>query len=154
VDPVPAPERILSAVADLSKSSGEAFEVSNEPVTGTRLYVVFARNHRLGEAYTRAKGVLGFRVPDTYPDAQPEDSFFILPADIKLKVPDPVRNSSDLHRAGASGPEYLGGTVLAGESALVFSWHLWDRSPWSRSKHSLIDHYHHSLRRFEQLEHD
>lgn len=151
---MPAPDRVLSAVADLSKSSGEAFEVSDVPVTGTRLYVVFARNHRFTDRYTREKGVLGFRVPDNYPDAQPEDSFFILPADIKLKVADPVRNSCDLHRAGASGPEYLGGTGLAGESALVFSWHLWDRSPWNRNKHSLIDHYHHSLRRFEQPEHD
>jgi hypothetical protein len=151
---VPAPERILAAVTKLSQESGERFEVSEDVVPGTRLYVVFARDHELPDRYIRDRVVVGFRVPENYPDANPEDSFFIVPSDIKLKVPDSIRNSRDLNRSGESGVDYLAGTALDGQKALVFSWHIWDRRAWSRTKHSLTDHYRHALRRFEQPEHD
>lgn len=148
-----APEEILAAAADLSERSGLRFLVSDRPVHGTQLYVVYAPEHPLPDRYTATAGTVGFRVPHNFPDAHPEDSFFIQPAEIKLKIADGVRNSIDIHRAGVTA-DYVKGTELNGALALVFSWHIWDRRPWNRKKHNLFDHYTHSLRRFEQPEHD
>lgn len=146
-------EEIVAAVTELSIRSGHQFTVSSKPVTGTDLYVVYATNHPLPASYTVQTGVLGFRVPSMFPDAHPEDAFFIQPHDVKLKAVDQVRKNSDIHRASVS-PDLLKGTELAGQSVLVFSWHLWDRAAWDRTKHTLVDHYQHCIRRFEQPEHD
>jgi hypothetical protein len=151
---VAAPDRILRAVAELTRVAGEEFLVTDEPVEGTKLYAVYASAHPLSGRFTVQRGMLGFRVPETYPDAHPEDSFFIRPHDIKLREADPVRGSRDVHRAGVSGPDYLRGTSLGIDPVLAFSWHLWDRVAWNRNKHTLTDHYTHCLRRFEQPEHD
>lgn len=152
--PVATPDLIRRAVTDLSKASGHPFRVSSDPVDGTKMYVVYASEHPFRELYTAGHGVFGFRVPDNYPDACPEDSFFIQPHDVKLKTPDTTRNSIDANRTGAAGLEYLKGTELRDKQALVFSWHLWNRVTWDRNKHTLIDHYTHCIRRFEQPEHD
>jgi len=150
---VPAPDHIVQAVHGFSEKVGYKFEVSDCPVEGTELYVVYAEAHPLPERYTVALGVLGFRVPRNIPDACPEDCFFIQPHDVKLKEADPVRNSKDINRA-SSNQDFLRGTKLGGTPALVFSWHLWDRRPWDRNRHTLIDHYDHCIRRFDQPEHD
>src|SRR5438046_2050972 len=84
---VAAPDQIRRAVADLSKTSGHSFHVSDDPVDGTKMYVVYTNEHPFRETYSVEQGVFGFRVPDNYPDACPEDSFFIQPHDIKLKAP-------------------------------------------------------------------
>jgi hypothetical protein len=128
------------------------FEVTRGPVNSTQLFVVYAAGHALPERYTASTGTLGFRVPATFPDAGPEDSFFLQPADLKLKLVDPSRNSCDVHRAGVNG-DLLVGTELTG-SVLVFSWHLWNKVPWDRRRHTLVDHYRHCLRRFDEPEHD
>jgi len=150
---VPVPEPIQLAVGALSKESGYEFRVSDAPVEGTKLFLVYATEHPLSDLYNVREGILGFRVPDNYPDACPEDSFFIQPADIKLTSPDAVRNSVDIHRAGPT-PEFLKGTELGATPALVFSWHIWNTRPWNRSTHTLIDHYAHCVRRFDAPEHD
>jgi len=150
---VPAPDLIGEAVDNLSKASRHAFHVTDGPVAGTSLYVVYATDHPFRELYTLTQGTLGFRVPDNFPDACPEDSFFVQPHDVKLNAPDPVRKSIDLHRAGES-PDFLKGTVLGERSALVFSWHLWNRRAWNTNTHTLLDHYTHCVRRFDEPEHD
>jgi len=152
VVPVAAPEEIETAVAALSESSGLEFRVTDVPVIGTNLYVVYARNHPLPEKYTVSSATLGFRVPGNFPDAGPEDSFFLQPDDIRLKEDDPVTHTRNLNRA-SSNQDFVRGTELEG-AALVFSWHLWEKRPWSRSKNTLIDHYAHCVRRFDQPEHD
>lgn len=151
---MPAPDPIQRAVAELSKASGHSFEVSDSPVDGTKLHVVYAKDHPFRDLYTVERGAFGFRVPENYPDACPDDSFFIQPSDVKLKTSDTVRNSVDIHRAGVNGLEFLKGTELGAIPALVFSWHLWNTVAWNRSKHTLTDHYTHCLRRFDQPEHD
>jgi hypothetical protein len=150
---VPAPPEIESAVAELCESSGLTFRVSETEVVGTQLFVVYAPEHPFPERYTVSAGVLGFRVPRNFPDAGPEDSFFIQPHDVKLKVAEPVRGNADIHRAGVNN-DFLKGMELGNAPALVFSWHLWDRSAWNRRKHRLVDHYTHCLRRFDHPEHD
>jgi hypothetical protein len=150
---VPAPDSIRKAVEELSKASGHLFQVTDAPVDGTALYVVYARDHSFPEQYSVRRGTLGFRVPQNIPDACPEDAFFIQPHQIKLKTPDPVRHSTDIHRAGATA-DFLKGTEIGTEPALVFSWHLWNKGIWNRNKHTLIDHYTHCLRRFDEPEHD
>lgn len=150
---MPVPEQIAAAVRDLSERSGHVFVVSDAVVPGTMLYVVYAAEHPLPGHYTETVGVLGFRVPHNFPDACPEDSFFIQPATVKLREPDAVTKSNNVHRASPD-PKFLNGTPIAGTPALVFSWHLWNKEPWDRRKHTLFDHYTHSLRRFEQPEHD
>jgi hypothetical protein len=151
---VAASDQIRREVADLSKASGHSFSISEDPVDGTKMYVVYTSDHPFRELYAVGHGVFGFRVPDNYPDACPEDSFFIQPADIKLKIPDATRNTVDIHRAGPAGLEYLRGISLGATEALVFSWHLWNRVAWDRNRHTLTDHYTHCIRRFEQPEHD
>lgn len=146
-----ASEELLRAVADLSERSGHAFEISPQVVPGTNLYVVHTNGHEFRPAYTVERGILGFRVPGSFPDAGPEDSFFIAPADTKLRGADAVRNSIDLNRAGrAEG--YVAGSVFGNMPVLVFSWHLWNAVPWNRHKHTLMDHYTHCIRRFEMAE--
>jgi len=149
---VPAPSTLLEAVAHLSAASGYEFDVSDDVVPGTQLYVVYTEAHDLPERYTLRQGALGFRAPGMYPDASPEDSFFIAPSTIKLVTPNPERNSTDLNRASAT-PGFLPSSILAGASVLVFSWHIWDRFSWRPRTHTLVDHYTHCVRRFEQPEH-
>lgn len=151
--PVSAPEEILAAVAELSEQSGYQFKVTSVPVEGTDLYVVYAEGYPFPARYTLASGIFGFRVPRNFPNACPEDSFFIQPHDVKLKDLEPTRNSIEIHRASPS-PDLLKGTELGGAPALVFSWHIWNRGIWNRSKHTLVDHYTHCLRRFDEPEHD
>ena len=150
--PVAVPEEITAAVTEMTQKSGHQFRVSEKVVEGTQLYVVYAPDHPFPEHYTVASGTLGFRVPQNFPDASPEDCFFLLPNDVKLKVADLVTGNVNINRAGED-PNFLKGTELGGKVALVFSWHLWDRRPWNRRKHTLFDHYAHCLRRFEQNEH-
>jgi hypothetical protein len=150
---VVAPDDLRSAVAALSQQTGLVFVVSDRPVPGTNLYVVYAANHPFSSQYNQEKGTLGFRVPGNFPDAGPEDSFFIMPESVKLKEADPVRQSTDINRASPD-PNHLQTTIPVEGVALVFSWHLWNKKEWNRRKHALIDHYTHSLRRFEQPEHD
>ena len=150
---MPAPDNILTAVHELSEKSGYKFRVTDMPVEGTSLFVVYAENHVLPDAYTASVGVLGFRVPDNFPDACPEDCFFIQPHNVKLKQPDSIRRSTDVNRA-SSTLDFLKGTSLPDKTALVFSWHIWDRRPWNRNKYNLIDHYNHCVRRFDLQEHD
>jgi len=150
---VPAPDELTAAVAELSAQVGVDFKITDTLVTGTELFVVYADAHPLPTRYTVTSGTLGFRIPRNFPDAAPEDSFFVMPHDIKLAVIDPVRNSIDVHRASVS-VEVLRGTELDGRSVLAFSWHLWERVTWQRRKHSLKDHYLQCLRRFEVPEHD
>ena len=146
-------ELLLKAVAELSAKSGHEFQISPEPVPSTNLFVVHTLNHEYRPEYTIPSGPLGFRVPFNFPDAAPEDSFFITAVDTKLKIPDPVRKSTYLNRAGrAEG--YVAGSALGNVPVLVFSWHLWNTIPWERHKHTLFDHYTHSIRRFEMREHD
>lgn len=147
------PEEILKAVLKLSEDTGLVFEVLDVPVQGTNLYVVFVTNHPFPDRYTVSSGVLGFRVPNNFPNACPEDCFFIQPHDTKLREPDKTRNSTDIHRASKSD-DFLKGTKFGNSSVLVFSWHIWNTLVWDRKKHSLSDHYFHCLRRFEVPEHD
>ena len=146
-------EILKTAVEELSQRSGHKFLISEELVPGTSLFVVHTHNHPFRPDYTVPSSVLGFRVPSNFPDAAPEDSFFIAPTTIKLQVADPVRKSIDIPRAGAVVGHVVG-SVLGQTSVLVFSWHLWDRRQWNRRTNTLIDHYTHSIRRFEQPEHD
>lgn len=146
------PSVLAEAVASLSVASGYPFTVSEDVVSGTQLYVVYTESHAFPDRYTIRKGALGFRVPSNYRDASPEDTFFVAPPTIKLVVPDPVRSSVDLNRASPTDG-FLPPSVLGGGRVLVFSWHLWDRSPWRPRTHTLLDHYTHCLRRFEQPEH-
>lgn len=149
-----APEEIVKAVAELAEKSGHKFAVTAVPVDGTQLYVVYAADHPFPDRYTVVSGMLGFRVSSNLPDACPEDSFFLSPDTVKLKQPDPVRNSTDIHRA-SSTQGFLKGTELGDARVLVFSWHVWNRpGAWNRKKHTLMDHYTHCLRRFEEPEHD
>jgi hypothetical protein len=149
--PVPASEELRKAVADLSERSGRPFEISPQTVPGTSLYVVHTNTHDFRSEYTVAEGVLGFRVPSNFPDAGPEDNFFIAPAETRLRVPDLVRNSAELNRAGRADG-YVAGSALGGMAVLVFSWHLWNNVPWNRHRHTLMDHYTHCIRRFEMAE--
>jgi len=148
---VPRSEELLRAVTELSDRSGRAFEISPQPVPGTSLYVVHTNAHEFRPEYTVPSGVLGFRVPSNFPDAGPEDAFFILPAETKLRIPDPVRNSVELNRVGRADG-YAAGSALGNAAVLVFSWHLWNNLPWNRRKHTLMDHYTHCIRRFEMVE--
>jgi hypothetical protein len=152
VDRVSAPDELRSAVDSLSKQLGLEFILSEAPVPGTNLYVVYTLNHPLPEKYTATAATLGFRVPGNFPDAGPEDSFFLQPDTIRLIQNDPVSHVNTLNRASPNG-DVVKGTALAG-SVLVFSWHCWEKHPWGRSKHTLIDHYAHCIRRFDAPEHD
>lgn len=149
----PPSEHLVNAVRELSERSGHNFQISPISVTNTNLFVVHTYTHTFRPEYTVQAGVLGFRVPFNYPDAAPEDAFFIAPADVKLSIADPIRKSADLNRTGRV-EAYVTGSTLGNMPVLVFSWHLWDRVPWNRRKHTLIDHYSHCIRRFEQQEHD
>lgn len=151
--PVQPSEILLQAVADLSARSGHAFHVSPQPVPRTNLFVVHTDHHDYRAEYTVTSGALGFRIPFNFPDAAPEDSFFITVVDTKLRTPDPVRNSVDLHRAGRAD-SFVTGSTLGNVPVLVFSWHLWNSVPWDRRKFTLFDHYTHCIRRFEMAEHD
>jgi hypothetical protein len=148
---VPASEELLGAVQALSEKSGHSFQISNNPVPGTNLFVVHTSDHPFRPEYSIQRGVLGFRVPPNVPDAAPEDSFFIAPADVRLLTPDTVRNSLELNRA-ARTENFVAGSTLGNIPVLMFSWHIWDRVPWNRRTHTLIDHYAHCVRRFEQPE--
>jgi hypothetical protein len=150
---VTVPDHLKVAVAELAQVTGIAFSISAEVVTGTQLYVVYSLAHPLPDRYSAESGTFGFRVPTNFPDANPEDSFFVVAPSLKLREPDPVRNNIDIHRASQSS-DFFKGTELDGQLALVFSWHLWDRSSWNRRKHTLLDHYTHCVRRFDQPEHD
>jgi hypothetical protein len=150
---VPPSDDVLKAVADLGERSGYVFQISPEVVPGTNLFVVHTADHPFRPEYTVTKGVLGFRVPSNLPDAAPEDSFFIMPITIKLASPDPTRNSIDLNRASRAD-NFVLKSDLGAVPVLLFSWHLWDRAPWNRRIHTLVDHYNHCIRRFEQPEHD
>jgi hypothetical protein len=140
-------------VEKLSESSGHLFRTTPNPVEGTSLYVVYTENHPYPDKYSVSQGTFGFRVPHNFPDACPEDAFFIRPHDIALKVADPVRGNTKLNRAEAS-TGIVKGTELGTDPVLVFSWHLWNKGIWNRNKHTLIDHYTHCLRRFDEPEHD
>jgi hypothetical protein len=151
--PVQPGETLKMAVDELSQKSGCQFLISEEPVPGTSVYVVHTSDHPFRPEYTVQSGILGFRVPSNFPDASPEDAFFIAPATVKLQQPDASRNSIDINRAGVVAG-YVNGSALGEISVLVFSWHLWDRRPWNRRINTLVDHYTHSIRRFEMPEHD
>lgn len=146
-------EALKAAVEELSQKSGHKFLISEQPVPGTSLFVVHTDHHPFRPEYTVSSGILGFRVPSNFPDAGPEDSFFIAPTTVKLRAPDPVRQSTDLNRVGAVAG-FVAASSLRDLQVLVFSWHLWDRRPWNRRTNTLFDHYTHSIRRFEQPEHD
>jgi len=150
---VPPSEELLKAVANLGEKSGHVFQISPEVVPGTNLFVVHTADHPFSQEYTVTSGPLGFRVPSNFPDAAPEDSFFITPVVIKLVKPDPVRNSIYLNRASRADNLVLK-SDLGAAPVLLFSWHLWDRAPWNRRIHTLVDHYNHCILRFEQPEHD
>ena len=150
---VPPFEDLLKAVADLGERSGYVFQISPEVVPDTNLFVVHTLDHPFRPEYTVTNGVLGFRVPSNFPDAAPEDSFFIMPFTVKLVNPEPTRNSIDLNRA-SRGDNLVLKSDLGTAPVLLFSWHLWDRVPWNRRIHTLADHYNHCIRRFEQPEHD
>lgn len=161
---MPVPEAVERAVAELRTRTHLAFAVGETPVQGTNLHVVYTLDFPLPDRYVDTgstappagspKCLFGFRVPANYPDAGPEDSFFLAPVTLRLREPDPKRQSSDIHRAGV-GSGILRGTLPEDPNVLVFSWHLWgDRKPWSRRANNLVDHYTHCLRRFEAPEHD
>jgi hypothetical protein len=150
---VPPSDDLLKAVADLGERSGYAFQISPEVVPGTNLFVVHTVDHPFRPEYTVTSGVLGFRVPANFPDAAPEDSFFIMPITVKLVKSDAARNSIDLNRASRADNLVLR-SALDAAPVLLLSWHLWDRAPWNRRIHTLVDHYNHCTRRFEQPEHD
>src|SRR5271169_2305923 len=97
--PVPPSEELLKAVTELAERSGRTFEISPQPVPGTSVFVVHTNDHEFRPEYTVTSGVFGFRVPSNFPGAGPEDNFFILPAETKLRAPDVVRNSVDVNRA-------------------------------------------------------
>jgi len=146
-------ELLREAVAELSARSGLEFQISPEPVPDTNIFVVHTLNHEYRPEYTIASGPLGFRVPFNFPDAAPEDCFFITAVEAKLKIPDSVRGNADLHRVGRTDG-YVAGSTLGNIPVLIFSWHLWNTVRWERRKHTLFDHYTHCIRRFEQPEHD
>lgn len=152
-DPVRPSDELLKAVGELTRKSGHPFEVSLEPVPGTSMFVIHTPDHAFRSEYTVTKGVLGFRAPSNFPDAAPEDSFFIMPIDVRLVRPDPVRNSTDLNRASRAD-SVVTGSDLGNVPVLLFSWHLWNTAKWNRRTHTLVDHYTHCIRRFEQPEHD
>ena len=144
---------LKDAVRELSEQSGHPFSISPRPVTGTSLFVIHTDNQPFRPGYTMPSGVFGFRVPFNFPDAGPEDSFFIGPVEIKLRSPDPVRCSIELHRA-SKVEGFVAESALGNVPVLIFSWHLWNKTPWNRRKHKLLDHYTHCIRRFELPEHD
>lgn len=150
---MPPSDLLRNAVDDLTKRSGYEFHITEKTVAGTELYVVYTKLHPFSEAYDVQSGLLGFRVPAIFPEACPEDAFFIRPATVHLLKPDTLRNSTMLNRA-SSTPNVTTGTELGDEQVLMFSWHLWNRSPWNRKSNTLFDQYSHSIRRFEQPEHD
>lgn len=84
-------------------------------------------------------------------DGRPEDQFFLLPATLELREVEPARGSKAINRE-ASTANVLQGILLDNPNCLVFSWHLWNTVPWDWRKHTLMDHYGHCLRRFEQPE--
>jgi hypothetical protein len=149
---VPAPNHLIRAVTELGNKSGQAFLITENPVIGTELYVVYVRDFKLPPKYSPDIATFGFRVPTQFPNACPEDSFFLIPCDVSLSLPNPERGSTDINRARKT-EKVTSGTELGDGAVLLFSWHLWDRVPWDRSKHQLIDHYEHCLRRFDQPEH-
>jgi len=144
---------LLQAVEELSQKSGYPFQISAVPVPGTGLFVVHTPAHPFRSEYTVAQGALGFRTPFNFPDAGPEDSFFIIPCDVKLSTADPVRKSMDPNRASRA-EKLVTGSTLGNAPVLLFSWHLWAKISWNRRVHTLVDHYTHCIRRFEQPEHD
>ena len=148
---MPPPSSLLDGLSELRAATGRDWQISQEPVPGTGLYVVHAA-HEFPKHYTVEVGQLGFRVPSNFPDAGPEDCFFISPAKVKLREANKNRGTSDIHRAGEN-PGYAG-PIPGLESVLVFSWHLWNKTAWNRRKNRLSDHYFHCLRRFEQAEND
>lgn len=147
---MPPSEILRKAVEELSARACLPFKISEDPVTGTQLYVVYTDEAEFPDKYTEKKGTLGFRVPYNFPDAPPEDSFFILPATIRLKENDKIR---DIHRTGVA-PNFLKDAYPGNPTALIFSWHLFDRTTYDRRKFTLYDYYRHCERRFEQPEHD
>lgn len=145
--PVPAPEELAAAVQSLSDRSGYEFKLSDGVVEGTsNLYLVWTEAHPLPGRYSAQEGLLGFRVPGNFPDAAPEDHFFVTPSDLALREPDPVRGATTLYRANANNEMTKG---VLNVPVVVFSWHIWDRDPWNRRKHTLFDHYTNALKRFE-----
>lgn len=150
---MPVSEALRQAVEDLRARTGLDFQISDACVTGTSMHVVYVHNHDLPEQYTNSTGTLGFRVPANFPDTQPEDSFFLIPSNLQLREVEPKRNSAAINRAGVAN-DLVKDILPDNPSCLVFSWHLWDRVPWDRRKHTLVDHYTHCARRFEQPEHD
>jgi hypothetical protein len=153
---VAASELLVRAVNELRECSGYRFQISSFPVTGTGLFVVHTEDHPFRAEYTIARGALGFRVPLNFPDAGPEDAFFISPIDVKLVQPDRVRNSVDLNRASRVD-NFVIGSSLGNVPVLLFSWHLWNTVKWNTVKwdrrvHTLVDHYTHCTRRFDQPE--
>jgi len=57
-------------------------------------------DHPFRPDYTVTNGVLGFRAPSNFPDAAPEDSFFIMPITVKLVKPD----CTQFHRSESRFP--------------------------------------------------
>lgn len=139
-------------MAELRTATGLDWRLSEEPVTGTSLHVVYVTGHDMPERYDNATATMGFRVPANFPDANPEDAFFLAPATMQLKELELTRGTKAINRAGAA-PGHCNGILPDNPTCLVFSWHLWDRVPWDRRKNTLLDHYSHCLRRFEQPEH-
>lgn len=150
---MPPTDLLRAAVADLSARSGLPFTISEQPVTGTQLFVVYTDKFEFPQRYTVDLGTLGFRAPYNFPDAPPEDVFFVLPASIRLKEKDEKRSQDTLHRANED-VNFLRGAIDPAPAALVFSWHLFDRTRYDRRRFTLYDYYRHCERRFEQPEHD
>jgi hypothetical protein len=148
---VPASETIVRAVDELRERSGYSFQISPCPVPGTSLFVVHTDDHPFRAEFTINRGTLGFRIPFNFPDAGPEDAFFIAPIEVKLAQPDRSRNSIDLNRASRVD-NFVTGSALGNIPVLLFSWHLWNTLKWNRRTHTLVDHYTHCIRRFEQPE--
>jgi hypothetical protein len=146
-------DQLLQAVKELTEKSGHPFQISAQPVPGTSLFVVHTPDHAFRSEYTVTRGVLGFRSPINFPDAGPDDSFFIMPFDVKLLSEDAVRKNTDLNRASRAD-NFVTGSALGNAPVLLFSWHLWEKTKWNRRVHTLVDHYTHCIRRFEQPEHD
>jgi hypothetical protein len=144
-------ETLTNAVNELRERSGYPFQLSPDPVPGTGLFVVHTDDHPFRAEYTISRGTFGFRVPLNFPDAGPEDAFFIAPADVKLTQPDRARNSVELNRASRVD-NFVSGSSLGNIKVLLFSWHVWNVVRWNRRTHRLMDHYTHCIRRFEQPE--
>jgi hypothetical protein len=148
---VPPTEALRRAVDELREQTSLDWQLSDGVVAGTSLHVVYVKDHDMPGHYGAPTATLGFRVPTNCPDGQPEDAFFLLPANLELRETEPTRSSKAINRA-ASTPNVLQGVFPDNPNCLVFSWHLWNTVPWDRRKNTLLDHYGHCLRRFEQPE--